>query len=241
MAVFLRLEGLTDYMVALALQERLLAGRIAGELPDVVVLLEHAPVITLGRGRNAAESVLDPSGVAVERITRGGDATWHAPGQLVAYPIVQLRGDRMDLHRHLHALEDAVIAMLDDLDIDSGRDPRNTGVWLTDAEGVARKVCSIGIACRRWVTWHGLALNVDVELAGFGRIRPCGFDAGVMTRLVDLPQPVPALAALVEPLAAKLALTLGVECQGPVITQRLSAVSDLDRVLEAVAGAVVGD
>lgn len=183
MARFLWLEGRTPYREAYELQKRLLHARIADEIGDVVLLLEHEPVITLGRKRGAAGNVLRPEGVPVVEVERGGDVTWHGPGQLVAYPIVKLEGRRADLHLHLRSLEEAVIALLTELGLEPGRDPRNTGVWLPDPSGTTRKVCSVGVACKRWVTWHGLALNVSVEPGAFSRIRPCGFEAGVMTSL----------------------------------------------------------
>lgn len=211
MAVFVRLDGLTAYEDGHRLQQEVLAARIAGALPDVVLLLEHQPVITLGRKRDAAASVLDAGDVPVVSVERGGDATWHGPGQLVAYPILRLEGRRADLHLHLHSLEDAVSDVLTDLGLAPTRDPRNTGVWLPAPAGTPQKVCSIGIACRRWVTWHGLALNIAPDMRdGFGRINPCGFDSEVMTRLVDHLDPCPTLDALVTPLSQALSQRLEV-------------------------------
>lgn len=211
------LPGRSDYLEVYALQQRLVVARAAGAIGDTVLLVEHEPVITLGRARDASASVLPGATAPVVPIERGGDATWHGPGQLVAYPIVALQGARRDLHRHLHALEDAVIALLQGLGLAPGRDPRNTGVWLPSAgPAPARKVCSIGIACRRWVTWHGLALNVDVELASFEQIRPCGFEASVMTRLADHLDPCPPLGELVAPLAAELCAALELPWDGVV-------------------------
>lgn len=209
MATFLRLPGHTPYADAHALQQRLLRDRIADRIGDVVLLLEHEEVITLGRRRDAQSHVLAPGDVPVLQVERGGDVTWHGPGQLVAYPILKLEGPRADLHQHLHALEDAVLGLLDDLGLAVGRDPRNTGVWVD-----GRKVCSIGIACRKWVTWHGLALNVAPDLAAFTRIQPCGFEAGIMTRLADHLDPCPTLEDLVEPLAHHLAHALAVPFEG---------------------------
>jgi len=207
MARFVRLPGRTPYRVAHDLQQRLVAARIAGEIGDTVLLLEHEPVITVGRKREALANVLRPEGVEVVTVERGGDVTWHGPGQLVAYPIVKLEGPRQDVHKHLRALEDAVMGVLTGLGLDPRRDERNSGVWLPGPFG-NQKVCSVGVALRDWVTWHGLALNVDADLGGFARINPCGFDAGVMTRLADHLDPCPALDALVAPLAAHLARTL---------------------------------
>ncbi len=181
----LRLPGLTSYAAAHELQKRVLEDRIADRVGDTLIVLEHEPTITVGRSRSALANVLFPGDWPVVEVERGGDVTLHVPGQIVVYPIAKLVGARQDLHRHLRALEDAVIDVCDALGLEGRRDARNTGVWLTCSDGAVRKVCSVGIACRRWVTWHGLALNVDADLSSFERIRPCGFEAGVMTRLVD--------------------------------------------------------
>ena len=209
MARFLRLPGRTPYRVAHELQQRLVADRIADAIDDTVLLLEHDPVITVGRKREALANVLRPDGVDVVTVERGGDVTWHGPGQLVAYPIVKRDGPRRDVHKHLRALEDAVMGLLVDLGLDPTRDERNSGVWLPGEHG-NHKVCSVGVALRDWVTWHGLALNVTADLDGFARINPCGFDAGVMTRLADHLRPCPPLDALVAPLAAHLARALAI-------------------------------
>lgn len=198
-----RLTGLTPYPTAHALQEDLVARRRDGLDEDVVLLLEHPETITLGR-RPVEGGVLDASGVPVVQVERGGFATWHAPGQLVGYPIVALDGERRDVHRHLAAIEDAVIAALGDLGVAAGRDPRNTGVWID-----GHKVCSIGVAIRHWVSWHGLALNVSNDLAGFARIRPCGFDAEVMTNLAAHLHPCPSVDAVADVLVPRLAAGLG--------------------------------
>lgn len=220
MTRWVRLDGRSPYAAVHRLQEALVA-RVADGAEDVVLLLEHPPTITLGRKRDAERSVIAPEGVPVIRVERGGDATWHAPGQLVVYPIVALPEGRRDLHAALRALEDAVIGLLAELGVDAGRDDRNTGVW---AGG--RKLCSIGIAVRAWVTWHGLALNVANDLSGFSRIRPCGFDADVMTRLADLADPCPTLDALAWPLARQLAAHL--QLVPPVVLEHATVASDAD-------------
>ena len=211
MAVFIRLAGLSDYSEVHGLQKRLVEARAGGDIPDVVLLLEHAEVITVGRKRGALSNVLVPGEVPVVEVERGGDVTWHGPGQLVAYPILQLQGLRADLHLHLRSLEEAAIRLLGGLGLTGIRDERNTGVWLPDPPMLPSKVCSVGIACRRWVSWHGLALNVTTDLSAFKRINPCGFGAEIITRVADhLQQPV-SLTDLVEPLANALAVTLEVE------------------------------
>jgi lipoyl(octanoyl) transferase len=180
--------------------------------PDLLLLVEHPHVITVGRSRAAAGNLLAPGDVPVVEIERGGDVTYHGPGQLVAYPIVRLREGERDLHRFLRHLEEAMIATLARWGLAAGREPGKTGVWLDDAAGVRRKIASIGIACRRWITFHGLALNVATDLSYFARINPCGFEATVMTsmsrelgRLVPMPDVQRDLAAaLAEALGRRL-------------------------------------
>ena len=217
MAVVVHLLGTSDYRAVHTVQRSLLEARAAHTGPDVILLLEHAPVITVGRQRGAEVNVLQPADTAVVQVERGGDVTWHGPGQLVAYPIVKLEGTRADLHLHLRSLEAAVIGLLEDHGLEPVRDPRNTGVWLPQADGSApRKVCSVGIACRRWVSWHGLALNVAPDLKAFEAIRPCGFDPDVITRLSDHLDPAPSVQGLAAPLAAHLCRALEIERDGPI-------------------------
>lgn len=189
MARLIRL-GRVDYRAAWARQQQELADVIAGA-ENAVILCEHDPVYTLGRTRGAAANVLAPGDTPVIEVERGGDVTWHGPGQLVAYPILRLEGEARDLHAHLHRLEDVVVEVCADFGLRGGRDARNTGVWIRPNAPDGQKICSIGIACRRWVTWHGLALNVDPDLSAFARINPCGFDAAVMTSMArELGRPV---------------------------------------------------
>lgn len=227
MTRWVQLTGLTPYPDAHLLQQRLVAARAEGQVPDVVLLLEHSPVITLGRAAGSERSVLDPGEWPVLAVERGGNATWHGPGQLVAYPLKRLEGPWCDLHRVLRAQEQAVITCLRDLGLTGGRDPRNTGVWLDCSDGERRKVASVGIACRRWVTWHGLALNVNPDPAAFHRLRPCGLEVGVMTRLADHGVSVPA-SGLVPSLAAHLANELEL---GKVELERFSSVADVHLAL----------
>ena len=176
------------------LQRELLAQRVEGAIDDQLLLLEHPEVVTLGR-RAPAEAAVG-LGLPVVEIERGGDATWHGPGQLVAYPIVALPPGRRDLHRYLRDLEQVAIEVCAGLGVAAERREGLTGVW---AGG--RKICSIGVAVRRWVAWHGLALNVTNRLDDFERFRPCGLEPGVMGRLADLtsiPVDDPLLAAATE-------------------------------------------
>ncbi|MBA2320456.1 MAG: lipoyl(octanoyl) transferase LipB [Deltaproteobacteria bacterium] len=211
---FLHLVGDTGYAAVHAWMAARVDARARGEVGDVVLLLEHPSTLTVGRKRGAMDNLLAPEGVPVVEVERGGDVTWHGPGQLVAYPIVLLEGARRDLHLHLRALESAVIDVLAGVGLKGRRDVRNTGVWLPMPQGTPKKVCSVGIACRRWVTWHGLALNIDPSLAEFERIRPCGFDPSVMTRVADHLSPCPPVRAWVEPLARALADRLDLPFDG---------------------------
>lgn len=170
--------GRTRYDEAHALQEELLLARVEGRIGDQLLLTEHEPVVTLGRKSPSG----DASGatVPVIAVERGGEATYHGPGQLVGYPIVLLSEERRDLHRWLRDLEEVVIQTIADFGVVGSRVNGLTGVWIG-----GRKVCSLGVAVRRWVTWHGFALNVSTDLAAFSTFQPCGLDPKVMTRLAD--------------------------------------------------------
>ena len=180
----LRIEdlGLRPYAEVLELQRDLRRQRIEGELTeDVLLLVEHPPVITLGRGTRPsslpiAAAELERRGVEVFEVERGGDVTYHGPGQLVGYPILDLREHRQDLHWYLRSLEDALIQALGHLGIEADRNPGLTGVWTA-----GRKIASIGIHVKQWVTLHGFALNVTTDLDPFDLIVPCGIRQVVMT------------------------------------------------------------
>jgi lipoyl(octanoyl) transferase len=182
----------------------MVAERQRGERRDALVLVEHPHVITVGRTRGALAHILAAGEVDVVEVERGGDVTYHGPGQIVAYPILLLGEGERDLHRFLRNLEEAMIRTLARWDIAGDREPGKTGVWIAGR----RKIASIGIACRRWVTFHGLALNVTTDLTYFARIQPCGFDAAVMTsmaRELDREAPLADVkAALIEELGHAL-------------------------------------
>jgi len=171
--------GRVPYGEALEWQRQLAEDRIAGRLPhDVLLLLEHPPVVTLGRNSHAAH-LLRPAGVDVFEVERGGDVTFHGPGQLVGYPILDLSGYKQDLHWYLRTLEQALIAALGILDIPAERNPGYTGVWTR-----GKKIVSIGIHVKQWITWHGFALNVSTDLTSFDRIVPCGIQGVEMTSVL---------------------------------------------------------
>ena len=168
--------GSVPYQEALAWQRRLAEDRIAGRLDhDLLLLLEHPPVVTLGRNSHDAH-LLERDGIDVVEVERGGDVTFHGPGQLVGYPIIDLKSYKQDLHWYLRTLEQALIDALAILDIRAERNPGLTGVWTG-----GRKIASIGIHVKQWVTWHGFALNVTTDLSQFGRIVPCGIQGVEMT------------------------------------------------------------
>src|SRR3712207_4384849 len=174
--------GLRPYAEVLELQRELARARISGELTqDLLLLVEHPPVVTLGRSAKERHIVvprgaLAARGVEVYEIERGGDVTFHGPGQLVGYPIVDLRRHKQDLHWYLRRLEEALIQALAEYEIDAGRNAPFTGVWTS-----GRKIASIGVHARDWVTWHGFALNVTTDLTYFDLIVPCGIQAVTMT------------------------------------------------------------
>ncbi len=199
--------GRAGYREAHARQLAMVGERQRGERPDALLLVEHPHVITVGRTRGALAHILGAGEVEVVEVERGGDVTYHGPGQIVAYPILLLEEGERDLHRFLRNLEEGMIRTLARYGIAADREAGKTGVWI---EG-RRKIASIGIACRRWVTFHGLALNVGTDLAYFTRIQPCGFDSAVMTsmdRELDRELPLAEVkAALVAELGAALSRT----------------------------------
>jgi lipoate-protein ligase B len=171
--------GRRDYAETLALQRGLVERRQADEVPDLLLLVEHQEVITVGRRLGARDNVLTDELPVVE-IERGGDVTYHGPGQLVGYPILKLRPEERDLHAYLRALETGLVAAVGTVGLNASRRDALTGVWIGE-----RKLASIGIAVRRWVTLHGFALNVSTDLGRFAAIRPCGLDAAVMTSIAE--------------------------------------------------------
>jgi lipoyl(octanoyl) transferase len=177
--------GQTRYADGWQRQEELVARRLAGDIDDTLVFTEHEPVYTLGVRLGAArhllwdEAELTRRGIEVAETNRGGDITYHGPGQIVGYPIVNLR-PRPDLHAYLRFLEQVLINALGCLGLAAGRRPGQTGIWLG-----TRKIAAIGVAVKRWVTFHGFALNVNNDLAPFAGIVPCGITDGTVTSLTQ--------------------------------------------------------
>ena len=200
--------GRLDYERALSLQRRYVDERIEGTRGDTLLLVEHDPVFTLGRKRTALANVLDAGEVPVVQVERGGDVTWHGPGQLVGYPVIALdasRGER-DVHWVLRQLEEAVIHVLAACGLAAERRPRYTGVWCQ-----GKKLASLGVAVRQWVTFHGFALNVDPDLSWFRRINPCGLESEIMGSVRSLGGAVLPEEELRRTVASAVAEALGRE------------------------------
>jgi len=187
--VEIRRPGLLSYADGLELQEKLVAERKAGLISDQLLLLQHPPVITLGvKARKDRSHVLGSSellvarGVEVVESGRGGDVTFHGPGQLVGYPIIDLKPDRCDVHRYVRDLEEVLIRAVAALGVEASRAPGLTGVWVG-----SDKIAAIGVRISRWITSHGFALNVTTDLSFFGTIIPCGIrDHGVGSLSTEL-------------------------------------------------------
>jgi lipoate-protein ligase B len=176
--------GTRSYGEVLDLQRSIAHARIAGDIDeDVLLLVEHPPVITLGRASKGAHLLANPAqlaarGVELFEVERGGDVTFHGPGQLVGYPIIDLKRHKRDLHWYLRQVEELLIRTLASMDIVGERVAKYTGVWTR-----GRKIASIGVHARDWVTWHGFALNVTTELSYFDLIVPCGIPQVTMTSI----------------------------------------------------------
>ena len=206
--------GLVPYLPTWDLQEQLLAATLAIKAqnraaeaaalppqptPNHLLFCQHPPTYTLGKSGKPEHLLLDEAGLAARgatfhRINRGGDITFHGPGQLVAYPLLDLENFRPDIHWYLRALEEAVIQTLATYGLRAGRIAGLTGVWLDWEAGAAnpRKICALGVRCSRWVTLHGLALNVNTDLSYFGHIVPCGIaDKAVTSLQAELGRAVP--------------------------------------------------
>jgi lipoyl(octanoyl) transferase len=184
--------GVVKYGDALDLQKRLVEERKAGRIPDQLLLLQHPPVITLGvRARDershvlASPEVLARKGVELFETGRGGDVTFHGPGQLVGYPILDLRPDRLDVHRYVRDLEEVMIGMAAAFGVTASRQPGLTGAWVEQDSG-PEKLAAIGVRIARWITSHGFAFNVTTDLDQFNLIVPCGISDKGVTSLQKL-------------------------------------------------------
>jgi lipoyl(octanoyl) transferase len=204
--------GRVPYAEALGIQRAVARARIAGVIPeDAILLVEHPPVVTLGRAAKVAHLTASPAllaarGVELFEVERGGDVTFHGPGQLVGYPIIDLKRHRQDLHWYLRELEGALIDAVAPLGIAAERRPGLTGVWTAGG----RKLASIGVHARDWVTWHGFALNVTTDLSYFDLMLPCGLPDVDMTSIArELGRPPDDPDAVTQAVVDALARRLG--------------------------------
>jgi lipoyl(octanoyl) transferase len=182
--------GAMPYQQAWDLQRQLHASRVAGQIPDTCLLLEHEPVYTAGKRTAPEDRPLGDPGAQVVEVDRGGKITWHGPGQLTGYPIVAL-AEPVDVISYVRSVEEALIGACADIGVTAGRVPGRSGVWVLGTDGPDRKIGAIGIRVARGVTMHGFALNCDNDLSWFDRIVPCGIrDASVTSISAELGKPV---------------------------------------------------
>ena len=178
--------GLMDYQKAWDLQHHLWSRRVEDELPDILLLLEHPHVITLGRRGNrshlvATSEVLEGMKIPIFHVERGGDVTYHGPGQMVVYPILNLKEYGYRVVRYVDQLEEVVLRVLRDFGIEGRRDPSNRGVWVYE-----EKIASVGVAIKRRVSLHGIALNYETDLKYFDLINPCGLEGKKVTSMAEI-------------------------------------------------------
>ncbi len=177
---------LIDYQRSWDFQREFVATKVKSDIPDILMLLEHNPVITLGRRGNrnhivASREILAAEGIPIYHVERGGEVTYHGPGQIVGYPILNLRNWRRDVSRYIFNLEEVLIRALGDFGIEGTRNRLNRGVWVGDS-----KIGSIGVAIRRWVTYHGFSLNVSPNMTHYDFITPCGLEGIEVTSMRGL-------------------------------------------------------
>jgi lipoate-protein ligase B len=219
--------GLTPYRESWDLQREIFNRRQNREIGDALLLTEHPHVYTLGKSSDANHLLagaeeLQRSGVEVYPIERGGDITYHGPGQLVGYPILDLQNYYTDLHRYLRDLEEVIIRTLDDFGIAGHREQEYTGVWVGD-----KKIAAIGVKVSRWITMHGFALNVNTDLSYFNRIIPCGiFHKGVISMEQICETPI-AMAEVQHTVTKHFAGVFGVEIIIQTKSDLLSSVNQL--------------
>lgn len=193
--------GVLPFREAESLQQKLVIERQQGRVPDLLLMLEHPRVITLGVSANrgnvlASEKTLLEQGIKVHQTRRGGDVTYHGPGQLIGYPILSLKPDRCDLHRYVRDLEEVLIRTVNDFGVTAMRIPGLTGVWVGE-----QKLAAVGVRVSRWVTSHGFAINITTDLDDFSLIRPCGISDKGVTALVELTDEDVSLVRVADSLA----------------------------------------
>jgi len=165
-----------SYAASINEQEARVTAIFAGDLPPCIILTEHPPLFTIGTSGHETDILsrnIDGEKIEVFSSGRGGEVTYHGPGQLICYVLADLRHDQ-DLHKHVWRLEEMVIRTLADFDIEAARSERGIGVWVDDGKGSVNKIAAVGVRCRKWITFHGIALNIDPNLKHFSGIVPCG-------------------------------------------------------------------
>ncbi len=205
--------GTIEYDNAYYWQQKLLIERLNDQIEDTLLLLEHPPVITVGKSGKmenvlASQAQLAEEGVSLVFTDRGGDVTYHGPGQIVGYPIFDLRERGRDAHQYLRNLEEVLIRTLNDFSIKSGRDSGHAGVWVKDEE-----IAAVGLSIRKWITMHGFALNVSTDLAQFSLINPCGFTNRKATSMAQLIGQTIPMKKVTEKLLAHFAQVFNVQLE----------------------------
>jgi lipoate-protein ligase B len=225
----LDLDGITPYAEAWALQRTLVAARQRGAIDDGLILLEHDPVFTVGRSAKPdhllfPRELLTARGFGVFDIERGGSVTYHGPGQLVGYPILDLRSYDEDIGKFMRTLEQVLITVLDDFGVPAARLPGYPGVWVEDT-----KIAAVGVAVKRKVTMHGFALNVDPDLSHFGLINPCGLGRDVTSMATVAGHAVP-MGDVRSRAAARFGQAYGLALRPVTLAALLAAVQSTETV-----------
>ncbi len=202
-------KGVTPYNEALVFQREMHARRLVGEVPDTLILLEHPPVYTFGKNADKT-NLLDPRDAEVIQSDRGGDITWHGPGQLVGYPIINLEDHKKSVSWYMRNLEEVIIQTLQYFDINGDRVKGMTGVWVGD-----QKICAMGVRLSRWVTMHGFALNVGPDMSYFHGMIPCGIRGKGVISMQEL-----------------LGKAVKVEDVSPLLIKAFQAVFEFDRLID---------
>lgn len=216
---------LAEYEAIWDLQKQLAEFRIQRKVCDGLLVGEHYPVITLGRGTKEEE--WPKTKIPVVEVERGGQATYHAPGQMIGYPVMEIPPGRRDLHLYLRDLEDIIINTLAEFDIEGVRNEGYTGVWVKTGKKKSdlKKIASVGVAVKRWVAYHGISINVDMDLDGYKQINPCGLDSQVMVNMKDLTKKRVTMKKVKSVFCDKFAEQFEMELIQPEKKAKLTAVS----------------